>query len=140
MSAGTGVVHSEFNASRTEPVHFLQIWIMPAVRGVPPRYEDRSFDANGRENRWQVIVSPDGADGSLDIHQHARNAAGVIRQGRSLEQPLAPGRDAWLQVARGSVTLQGAALAEGDGAAVTGDPTLVISATSDAEVLLFDLA
>ena len=140
MSAGTGVVHSEFNGSKTDPVHFLQIWIVPATRGVTPRYEDRAFAAEGRHNQWQLIISPDGADGSLDVHQDARMYATELVGGHSLAHTLAPGRNAWIQVASGSVTLNGHALSAGDGAAVTGETTVTVSATAAAEVLLFDVA
>jgi redox-sensitive bicupin YhaK (pirin superfamily) len=140
MSAGTGVVHSEFNGSQTEAVHFLQIWIVPEKRGAAPRYEDRAFAAEGRRNRWQLIVSPDGADGSLDVYQDARICATELEAGRSITRTLAPGRRAWIQVARGAVTLNGITLDEGDGAAVADEVMLTVSATSAAEVLLFDVA
>jgi len=140
MSAGTGVVHSEFNGSKTEPVHFLQIWIVPAARGVKPRYEDRAFAAEGRRNQWQLIISPDGADGSLDVHQDARMYATELAAGQSLARALAPGRNAWVQIASGSVTLNGQTLVAGDGAAVTDESALTIAATEAAEVLLFDVA
>jgi redox-sensitive bicupin YhaK (pirin superfamily) len=140
MSAGTGVVHSEYNASQTDPVHFLQIWIVPATRGVPPRYDDRTFPAAGRENALQLIVSPDGADDSLDIHQDARIYSAVLAPGRSVAHALAPGRHGWVQVARGTVLLNNVPLSAGDGAAISEETALTVAATDSAEVLLFDLA
>jgi hypothetical protein len=140
MSAGSGVVHSEKNASMTEPVHLLQIWIMPNRRGVPPRYEDREFPAAGRENRLQLMVSPDAADGSLDIHQDARMYASNLAAGGTLTHELAAGRHAWIQVASGKVLVNGVSLSAGDGAAVSDESKLTIAGVETSEFLLFDLA
>lgn len=139
MSAGSGVVHSEFNASKMEPVHFYQIWIQPSEKGVSPRYEDRDFPLKAGSNALELLASPDGADDSLDIHQDVRFYRAVLDRGASITHELADGRHAWLQVATGSVTINGSVLGPGDGAAVSEESTLVISAQSDAEVLLFDL-
>lgn len=140
MSAGTGVTHSEFNASKTAGLHFLQIWIVPSVRGVTPTYEQKSF-GDERKGKLRVVVSPDGRDGSLSIHQDASLYATILAKGQSVEHALAHGRRAWVQVARGEATLNGTALAQGDGAAITNEAKLALTATSESsELLLFDLA
>ena len=140
MSAGSGIVHSERNESAKDPVHFLQVWITPNRAGVPARYEDRLFPLEQRRNRLALLISPDGADGSLDIHQDAKLFSGVLDAGTRLDHSIAPGRHAWIQIARGQVTLNGVTLAQGDGAAVSEETRLAIEAISDAEVLVFDLA
>lgn len=139
MSAGTGVRHSEFNASDAEPVHFYQIWILPAARGIAPGYEQKRFPDADKRGRLRLVASPDGADGSLTIHQDARVYASVLEPGQAVAHALEPGRRAWLQVARGAVTLNGQAMREGDGAAVSEERRLTVTATAPAEVLLFDL-
>lgn len=139
MSAGSGVVHSEFNASKTDPVHFYQIWIHPSEKGVTPRYEDREFPLTVKPNVLELLASPDGADGSLDIHQDVRFYRAVLDRGTEITHRLASDRHAWLQVASGEVTLNGKALKAGDGAAVSEESALAIRAQSDAEILLFDL-
>jgi quercetin 2,3-dioxygenase len=145
MSAGTGIMHSEFNASTTETVHFLQIWIVPAKRGSAPRYEDRNFPIEKRKNRLCLIASPDEAEGSLSIDQDARVYATVLDAGAEVELNVAEGRGVWVQVARGEVMVgHGAkewiALKAGDGAALQGEPQIVIQAGEEAEFLVFDLA
>ena len=140
MSAGTGVTHSEFNDSKSELVHFLQIWIQPARNRLAPSYEERAFPAAARRNQWRLVVSPDGRYGSVSIHQDASLHATLLEPGATLTHALAPDRHAWLQVARGSLTLNGTLLAEGDGAAVSGESKLDVRAESAAEALLFDLA
>ena len=140
MSAGSGIVHSERNESAKDPVHFLQVWITPDRVGVPARYEDRAFPAEQRRNQLALLVSPDGADGSLDIHQDAKLFAGLLEAGTRIDHPIPAGRHAWIQVARGRVTVNGVTLAEGDGAAVSEETGLAIEATADAELLVFDLA
>jgi hypothetical protein len=139
MSAGTGVRHSEFNASDRERVHFYQIWIEPAASGIAPGYEQKTFPEADRRNRLRLVASPDGADGAVTIHQDARVHVGVLDAGQAVEHALAPGRHAWVQVARGAVTVNGQALREGDGAAVSDERRLAIAATEPAELLLFDL-
>ena len=140
MSAGTGVRHSEFNASQDALVHFLQIWILPDRRAIAPSYEQRSFSSEERRNRWRLVVSPDGRDGALTIHQDASIYATLLAKDASVEHTLAAGRHAWLQVARGVVRLNGVELVEGDGAAVSDERRLEMAADHDTEALLFDLA
>lgn len=140
MTAGSGIEHAEFNASRTEPVHLLQIWIRPAQRGLQPGYEQKHFPLEARRGRLALLVSPDAAEGSLKIHQDARLYAGLFTPGESATLAIGEKRHAWVQVARGSITLNGVALGAGDGAAISGEPALELRATSDAEVLVFDLA
>jgi redox-sensitive bicupin YhaK (pirin superfamily) len=139
MSAGTGIEHAEYNASKTEPVHLLQIWIMPAEQGVEPTYDQKEFPLTGRQGRAQLLASPDGADGSMSIHQDARVYAAAPGLGKPVSVELKPGRSAWVQVTRGGVTLNGTALKQGDGAAVTAETKLLIEAKDPAEVLVFDL-
>ena len=139
MSAGTGVLHSEFNPSKTEPVHLLQIWIMPEQRGLTPGYGQTHFDAEGRSDRLQKLASRDGADGSIRINADATLFASTLQKGRSVTHDLAPGRHAWLQVIRGSVALNGKTLAAGDGAGVSDERHLQLLANDDADFLLFDL-
>ena len=140
MSAGTGVTHSEFNDSKTELVHFLQIWIQPARNRLAPSYEERAFPAEQRRDQWRLVVSPDGRYGSVSIHQDASLYATLLSPGTTLTHPLAQNRHAWLQVARGALTVNDTVLAEGDGAAVSGESKLDVRAESATEALLFDLA
>ncbi len=138
MSAGTGVLHSEVNPSRSNPVHLLQIWILPQHRGIKPEYEQKTFPANERNGKLRLVASHDGAEGSLKMHQDAKLFAGSLRSGDSVSYDLQPGRYAWLQVARGTVEINGQKLNAGDGAAIEGEASLELSG-QDAEVLLFDL-
>jgi hypothetical protein len=139
MSAGTGVRHSEANPSATEPLHLLQIWIEPSKAGIAPGYEQQTFADADKRGRLRLVASPDGADGSVTIHQDARVYATVLGPGQHVEHTLAPGRHAWLHVARGTLALNGHRLAQGDGAAMTAEPSLTLLADTDAEALLFDL-
>ena len=139
MSAGTGVTHSEFNASETEAVHLLQIWILPQREGIPPRYDQRAFPREEREGRLHLEVSGSGRDGSLKINQDAELFFSTLGPGVGVDHPLRSGRHAWLQVARGAVSLNSIALDEGDGAAVSGESVLSIHASRPSEILLFDL-
>jgi redox-sensitive bicupin YhaK (pirin superfamily) len=139
MSAGTGVRHSEFNASPAEPVHFYQIWIEPDREGVRPDYQQKAFPAGDRLGRLVLVASPDGAQGSLTLHQDARVFAGSLDARHALTHRLADGRHAWVQVVRGELRLNGRSLREGDGAAVSGEPELSLETSGAAEVLLFDL-
>jgi redox-sensitive bicupin YhaK (pirin superfamily) len=139
MSAGTGVTHSEANPSRDEPVHLLQIWIFPREQGTQPDYEEKKFSDDEKRNRLRLIVSPDGSEGSVHIHQDARIFASLLDQGQQVEHALADGRDAWLQVAAGSVSVNDNPLKQGDGAGIRKESKITITADEAAEVLLFDL-
>ena len=140
MTAGTGVAHSEFNPSPYEPVHLLQIWILPNQKNLAPGYEQKAFTKEDRQGRLCLIASPDGAQGSVTINQDARVFASVLEQGEAVEHVLESERHAWIQVARGSVTLNGEHLGQGDGAAISDERTLGIEGRGPAEILLFDLA
>lgn len=140
MSAGSGVVHSEFNASRDEAVHFLQIWIVPDRAGIKPGYEQKHFPLEARRGKLQLLASPDGRDGSLVIHQDAALHGVLLAPGQRVSFDLEPSRQAWVHAARGSLKLNGQVLDAGDGAAVAGESALQLEGASpDAEVLLFDL-
>jgi quercetin 2,3-dioxygenase len=139
MSAGTGVTHSEFNHSRRELVHFLQIWILPERTGLPPSYEQRAFPAEEKQGKLRLVVSRDGREGSVTIHQEVNLYASVLAPGESIPHRLPLGRHVWVQVARGAITLNDTALSAGDGAAVSEETRLTVTATDQAEVLLFDL-
>ncbi|MDX6527956.1 MAG: quercetin 2,3-dioxygenase [Blastocatellia bacterium] len=140
MSAGTGVSHSESNPSETEPVHLLQIWILPQKNNLSPSYEEKHFSEEERHGRLRVIASNDGREGSVTIHQDVRLLAAVLEAGQTVAHALDPQRSAWLQVARGTVGLNELELKQGDGAAVSDESELAIKAHDQAEVLLFDLA
>ena len=139
MSAGTGVRHSEVNPSQHEGVHLLQIWIEPNVDGVQPSYEEKHIPAAEKRGRLRLIASPDGREGSVTIHQDARVYAGVLDGNDAAAHEIAPGRRAYLHVARGRVSLDGAALKAGDGARIAGEKTVTLTDGAGAEVLLFDL-
>jgi redox-sensitive bicupin YhaK (pirin superfamily) len=132
-------MHSEMNAANEE-LHFLQIWILPEKKGLAPGYEQKAFDPQERQGRWRVIVSPDSREGSLKVHQDMSLYGTLLGKGESAEHTLAPGRHAWIQIARGTATLNGMPLKAGDGAAVSDESKLVLSATEPVEALLFDLA
>jgi redox-sensitive bicupin YhaK (pirin superfamily) len=140
MSAGTGVRHSEANPSAEEPVHLLQIWIEPASPGIAPGYEQKAFADEDKRGRLRLVASPDGAEGSVTIHQDARVFATLLAPGQTVFHPLAPGRHAWVHVARGSLTLNGQHLGPGDGAAASHETALTLVGDKDAEALVFDLA
>jgi redox-sensitive bicupin YhaK (pirin superfamily) len=139
MSAGSGVTHSEANPSPDEPVHLLQIWIFPSEQDMQPEYEEKRFSDDEKRNRLRLIVSPDGSDGSVKIHQDAKIYASLLDDRQEVVHSLEDGRSAWLQVAAGSVNLNEFALKQGDGAAVSQESSLRISAQEPAEILLFDL-
>jgi redox-sensitive bicupin YhaK (pirin superfamily) len=139
MSAGSGVRHSEFNGSKERPVHFLQIWIEPKSRGIEPGYEEKNFTAEDKQGRLRLIASPDRAEGSVLIHQDARIYAGLFSGTQRAQLTLAGQRQAYVQVARGSITANGAQLAAGDALKVTQTDTLVLENGQNAEVLVFDL-
>jgi quercetin 2,3-dioxygenase len=140
MSAGTGITHSEFNHSKTEPVHFLQIWITPATRGIAPGYEQKTIDDAKAHGGFAPVGAPDGGDRSVKIHQDAALSVAKLERGQSVATNLKKGRHGWVQVARGAVAVNGVALAEGDGAAISDEEKVSIVANSPAEVLFFDLA
>jgi len=144
MSAGTGIMHSEFNPSDSEAVHLLQIWIMPGQRGVTPSYEQKEIPADERRGTLRLVASRDGREGSLTIHQDAQVYATLLASGDALAHTLAPGRHAWLQLISGSLALSAlsgarAEMQAGDGAAVSEETLLQIKCLADAEALLFDL-
>jgi len=139
MSAGRGVSHSEFNPSRTAALHFLQIWIIPEVRGIEPEYEQRHVSAAERRGRLRLVASPDGAEESLRIHQDARVYAGLFDGAETAALALAPGRLGYVHLARGALSVNGQALQAGDGAQLQGTEALALSTASQAEVLVFDL-
>ena len=139
MSAGTGVRHSEFNASLDELVHLLQIWIEPAVTGIAPGYEEKHFDAASKRGRLRLIASGDGRDGSATVHQDAAVYAALLDGAERATHALAPGRKAYVQVARGAVSVNGRALNAGDAVKLSGEPAIALANGTAAEVLLFDL-
>jgi redox-sensitive bicupin YhaK (pirin superfamily) len=140
MSAGTGVTHSELNASSREPVHFLQIWIMPDKRGLVPSYEQRPFSREDKTGRLRLVASPDGRDDSVTVHADAAIYAGVFDAGRTAEHALAPGRHAWVHVVRGKARVHGTELSAGDAIGLSDEPLVRIEALDASEVLVFDLA
>jgi len=140
MSAGTGVSHSEFNASDSELVHFLQIWLLPSRPGIPPGYEQKTFTRQQKDGRLQLVASPDGAGGSVTIHADARLYAGLFDQGAAGELLLGEGRHAWVQIVRGKARINGHDMEAGDGAALSGEAAVQIEGIAASEVLVFDLA
>ncbi len=140
MTAGSGVRHSEFNPSETEPVHLLQIWILPDEEGITPGYEQKEFAEDERRGRLRLVASKDGRDGSLEIHQDASIYSTLLSAGDQISHDLAEGRAAWVQVAQGAVTVGGERLDQGDGAALEQETAVEIRAEEDSELLLFDLA
>jgi redox-sensitive bicupin YhaK (pirin superfamily) len=140
MSAGTGVMHSEFNASKEEPVHLLQIWVLPARRGDQPGYEEKRFDDAGKRGRLRVVASPDGRDGSVTIHADASIHAALIDGAERADYALPAGRRAYVHVARGGLMVNGETLVAGDAAMLSDVDTVTLEKGDAAEVLLFDLA
>jgi quercetin 2,3-dioxygenase len=140
MSAGTGVAHSEFNASQKAPVHMYQIWMFPDKKNYTPTYDQKHFSEAEKRGKLRLVVSPDGRDGSVKIRQDNALYATVLPEGKSVEHEIQPGRHAYVQVARGSVELNGKKLETGDGAAISDEKALQLTGVNDAEVLLFDLA
>jgi redox-sensitive bicupin YhaK (pirin superfamily) len=138
MTAGTGVMHSEYNASDREPVHFLQIWIFPREKRLPPGYEQKRFD-DERRGRLRLVASPDGAEDSLTIHQDVRLYASLLSRGESVTHALEPGRTAYIHLARGEIRLNDTSLSEGDGARVDNLDAIELEGLDRGEVLLFDL-
>jgi redox-sensitive bicupin YhaK (pirin superfamily) len=140
MTAGSGLTHSEFNGSKTEPVHLLQVWLLPEAEDLEPSYEQRAFPPEHFRDRLGLVVSRDAAGGSLRIQQDVRLYASVLRPGKQVNLALAEGRHAWVQVVSGSITLNATPLSAGDGAAASDERSLTIEATHESEFLLFDLA
>lgn len=140
MSAGTGIVHSEFNGSNTEPVHFLQIWIEPDRESIAPRFEDLAIAPEEVQDKLRLIASPDGRGGSSVIQQDALVSIGALSEGTEVTVPLAEGRYAWVQVATGKIDLNGQTLEAGDGAAIHGETALTLRGLTRSDILVFDLA
>jgi len=140
MTAGSGVRHSEFNPSDTEPVHLLQIWILPDEAGITPSYEQKEFAEEGRRGRLRLVASKDGRDGSLQIQQDASMYSTLLSAGDEVSHDLAEGRAVWVQVAQGAVSVGGKRLEQGDGAGLEQETAVEIRAQEDSELLLFDLA
>jgi redox-sensitive bicupin YhaK (pirin superfamily) len=140
MSAGTGIRHSEFNPSVAEPVHLYQIWLLPERRGLTPGYDQRTFAQQERQGRWRVVASPDGRDGSLQIHQDADVYVATLGKDEEIRHHVRLGRHAWVQVLRGSVSINGQAAVAGDGATLSEERAVAVRAAQPSEVMLFDLA
>lgn len=140
MSAGTGVTHSEFNASKTEPVHFLQIWLQPSLPGLPPGYEQKNFPEAEKQGRLCLVAAPQPRDGSLTIHSDVQLYASCLAAGERVEHSLAAGRHAWVQVVRGRVRVNGSEAEAGDGIALSQEARVELEGLDSAELLLFDLA
>jgi quercetin 2,3-dioxygenase len=139
MTAGTGITHSEFNPSRSEPVHLLQIWILPERLGLEPSYEQKTFAEGGKRGRLRLVASPDAREGSLTIHQDVDLYASLLEKDEGVIHTLSQGRHAWLQIVRGAASVNGQAVRAGDGAAVSNERTLEVHADEPSELLLFDL-
>jgi redox-sensitive bicupin YhaK (pirin superfamily) len=140
MSAGTGIRHSEFNHSKQSPVHFLQIWLLPERAGITPGYEQKTFDAADKRGKLRLVASSDGRDGSVTVHQDAQLYASLLDGGDRVTHALRPARRAWVQVARGEVEVNGETLSAGDGAAISDEREVSITArAANSEILLFDL-
>jgi quercetin 2,3-dioxygenase len=140
MTAGSGVRHSEFNASTSDAVHLLQIWILPAELSLPPSYEEKHFSVSDKKNQWRLIVSPDGSDDSITIHQNARLYASVLDEGMTLDVPLLDGHQNYLQLASGTIVLNGIELNAGDAVMIENENRVMIQASTKAELLWFDMA
>jgi hypothetical protein len=140
MSAGTGVLHSEFNPSKSEPVHFLQIWIMPNERGIKPNYEERKNPEAERRGRLKLLASGDAREGAIRLYQDVDVCGSILDAGAQIEHPMRPGRGAYVHVTKGKLSVNGKDLSEGDGAAIEGETKLTFAAKRAAEFLLFDLA
>lgn len=139
MSAGTGVTHSEFNASETDPVHFLQIWILPSEKGLPSGYEQKHFPEEEKRGHLRLLASEDGTEGSVRLQQNARLYASLLEDGTTLSHTFEPGRLGWVHVARGTAKLNGIELSAGDGASILEEKAITLEGHGTGEVLLFDL-
>ena len=140
MTAGRGIRHSEYNPSKDEQVHLYQIWILPEKKSLEPSYEQKSFPSEEKQAKLRLIASPDAKDGSVKINQDARLYVSLLKPGEEVEHKFGKNRHGWLQVAKGSVELNGQKLEQGDGAAVSDEPEVTVKGAKDSEVLLFDLA
>ncbi len=140
MSAGTGIQHSEFNHSKTDSVHFLQIWLLPEKKGLPASYEQREFGLAQNPGKMHLVAARDGREGAITVHQDVDLYAAVLEPNQRVSYTLQSQRYAWVQVARGEITLNGLPLDKGDGEAISDETDIVIEARTDAEILLFDLA
>lgn len=140
MTAGRGIRHSEFNPSQTEKAHLYQIWILPEKKGLEPSYEQKSFAADEKQGKFRLIASPDAQDGSVKINQDARLYVTLLQPGDEVSHTFGKNRHGWLQIAKGSVEVDGQTLQQGDGAAISDEEKLTIKGAKDSEVLLFDLA
>ncbi|MFB2918543.1 MULTISPECIES: pirin family protein [Aerosakkonema] len=139
MTAGTGIAHSEYNHSKKEPVHFMQIWILPDAKGLQPGYEQKNYPAEEKRGKLRLVASRDGRDNSVTIHQDVNLYATLLEEGEKVVHEIKPGRHVWLQVVRGEVNLNGVPLKGGDGAAISDESIVAIEGIKGAEVLLFDL-
>jgi redox-sensitive bicupin YhaK (pirin superfamily) len=140
MRAGTGVTHSEYNASKTEPVHFLQIWVIPDTRDLPPAYDQKTFDAAAARDGFALLASKDGRDNSIHVHQDVDLFVARLAVGAERSHPLSKGRHAWVHVARGRAVVNGITADQGDGLAMSDETEVRLAANAEAEVLVFDLA
>ena len=140
MSAGTGVTHSEFNPSPTEPVHLLQIWILPEKKGEKPGYEQKNFLDKIKKGQLTLVASQDGREGSVTVHQDVSLYMGLLSSGQKIQHTLKPNRHAWVQVAKGGVKVNGEPLSQGDGAAISDESKIVFEGVEEAEFLVFDLS
>jgi len=140
MSAGSGISHSEYNGSQDEQVHFLQIWILPNRKGIPPGYEQKEFPASAKTDQWRIVASPEGENASLVIHQDAKVYNTVLSKGAFLSHELKARRFAWIQIVRGEVRVNGCSLKSSDGAAIGSEPEVKVQAVKESEIILFDLA
>ncbi|MBD2038632.1 pirin family protein [Leptolyngbya sp. FACHB-321] len=140
FSAGTGITHSEFNPSTTEGLHLLQIWLLPERQGITPSYEQKEFPAETKRNQWRAIANREATDGAVKLHQDAAIYATILEPGEQLTYTLQADRHAWVQIVQGEVTLNGTTLDKGDAAAISNETELAFAASTDAEILLFDLA
>lgn len=140
MSAGTGITHSEFNPSATEPTHLYQIWLIPEKRGLKPSYEQKKFELHERSNRLRLVASPNGEDGALTIHTPAKIYLSTVQQQKSVQLAIPQGRHVWLQILSGQGVVQGQVLESGDGLAISAEASLEFQATSESEILVFELS
>lgn len=139
MTAGSGIMHSEFNNSEHNPVHFLQIWIEPAQISLTPGYEQKHFEPEGMRDQWRVVANPTGTDGAIKVHQDMRLLVTKLSAGKTLDYAVPGNRTVWIQVARGAVTINELALVQGDGVAISDLDQITVLANDDSEILLFDL-